>query len=219
MKRLTYIPGMWSLGLLLPLCVWHLYRQDVWKQERCITMTFPIPADQRDEYDDWLRLAPKELRQEWIDLTCDGRQAEIDATLLSFRDSLRELESREDTIRGIHVHFGPGTKYSNIIRAVNICRTTVIFWALEDHDLWTGHGYEPKPVIPTGYEYLLRPEYRSAVMGAYSNDAPSATRDEMDATKKPSWATLIMPYWMTWTFLLLLGMLAGRCAISAVKLV
>ncbi len=203
MKRLTYIPGIWSLGLLLPLCVWYLYRQDVWKQERCITMTFPIPADQRDEYDDWLRLAPKELRQEWIDLTCDGRQAEIDATLLSFRDSLRELESREDTVRGIHVHFGPNAKYATIIDAIGICRTTVMFWSLEGHDLWTGHRPEPRREL---LAELFRPDPGYVRMG------------QNVALPRITCTSVLQSYGLVWCLLALMGLLGFRSAIRTVKL-
>ncbi len=65
--------------------------------------------------------------------------------MLSFRDSLRELESRGDTVRGIHVRFGPNTKYATIIDAIEICSGTVRAWELDDHDLWTLHYPEPEP--------------------------------------------------------------------------
>ena len=72
MKRLTYIPGILSLGLLLPLCVWYFYRQGVWEQELCITMAFPVPPEFREDYDYPVPLTPKEIRTKWTDFDCDG---------------------------------------------------------------------------------------------------------------------------------------------------
>jgi hypothetical protein len=215
MKRLVYIPGLLSLGLLLPLCLWYLYRQGVWQQERCITMTFPIPQEFRDAYDFPQPPTPREARVYWTEFACGGDHLAVDAVLLAFRDSLRELESREDTIRGVHLHFGPDTKYETIINAIDICRTTVMFWSLDDHDLWTGHRYESKsiklPLKKGSFELFCGTNVLSG-----SAPVPQTPNETVEAVVSP-WAKLVRPYWMSWSLFVVIGVLAIRAAFRSIR--
>lgn len=210
MKRLMYIPGIWSLGLMLPLCMWYLFRQGVWKQERCITMTFPIPQDQRDQYPFPPLLTPSELRQEWTKFTCNERGDETEATLLAFRDSLRELESLGDTMHGIHIHFGPETKYATIINAIDICSGTVRAWELDDHDLWALHYPEPKPEKAKAINHVF---YMDCRMGSCIVELRPSASERLETNLSKTWIGSIEPYWMTWSLLLLTGVLALRSAL------
>lgn len=215
MKRLHYIPGLLSLGLLLPLCIWYLYRLGVWEQERCITMTFPIPDEFRGDYSFPPPPTPREVRTVWTEFVCDGDPHAIDGTLLAFRDSLRELESRGDTTRGIHVRFGPDTKYATMISAIDICWTTVRAWELNDHDLWTLHYPEPKPDKAKKEKpefYLECGTIRSA--GCIVQTAPSAT-GRLKTGLGDTWTNAIRPYWMIWSLLLFNGTLALRRTLRA----
>ena len=216
MKRLTYIPGIWSLALLLPLCVWYLYRQGVWKQERCIAMTFPVPAEQRKDDPFPPYRTTRDARTAWAEFTINDQEVDADPQLLTFRDSLRELESREDTTRGIHVRFGPETRYATIIRAIDICRVTVRSWELDDHDLWTLHYAPPKPVkdphrlpiIGCGTSYLgmcVIPERPTRIQ-------------ELRAIFGSAWTDFFRPFWGSWCLLLIIGVLALRSAIRSVVL-
>lgn len=207
MKRLTYIPGIWSLGLLLPLCIWYLYRLGVWEQEQCITMTFPVPAAYKDMYP---FPTPRELRHDWTEFACSGRPDDIQKTLALFSDSLRDLESRGDTTLGIHVHFGPDTKYATIISAIDICRMTVRVWELDDHDLWTLHYPEPKPVKHHLAEEQPSWECTNTYLGNCVVPLKQPDIERLGASLDQTWTGAIKPYWISWALLLLMGVAAVR---------
>lgn len=210
MKRLLYIPGIWSLGALLPLCVWYLYRMGVWEQERCITMTFPVPAEQRK--DDPFPVFPttREARTKWTEFTINDQAGHADPQLVAFRDSLRELESREDTTRGIHVRFGPGTRYATIIRAIDICRMTVRSWELDDHELWTLHYAPPMPVKdPHPFPII---SCGTTGLGMCVIPERSTKLQELQDAFGSAWTDLFRSYWGSWGLLVIIGVLALRNA-------
>ena len=211
MRRLMYIPGIWSLGLLLPLCVWYLYRQGVWEQERCITMAFPIPPEFREDYDYPLPPAPREVRLDWTEFACESDHSTIEATFLAFRDSLRDMESKGDTIRGIHVHFGPKTSYATIISAIDICRTTVIAWELDDHDLWALHYPETRP------DKVKKADDTALIDcgGVCCGTRPPADQSMMKATLLRTTAVMASVHWMIWVLLGCIGILGLRTAFRA----
>ncbi len=175
-------------------------------------MSFPVPKDQRGSYP---FPTPRELRHEWTELLCSGPQNEIDATLLAFHDSLRELESLGDTTRGIHVKFGPDTRYATIIKAFDICRETVIRWELDDHNLWALHYPEPEPKNTKADDdifFLDCGTNRSCIVRA----EPTVSEQIALGLEKIG-DTYIKSYWMTWSLVALLGMLAFRSSIRAAK--
>ena len=194
--------------MLLPLCMWHLLREGVWKQERCITMTFPIPEDQRAMDPFPVRPFPSELRHEWTTFHCNGHQDHIDAVLLGFRDALRVLESVGDTTRGIHIRFGQDTKYSTIISAIDICRTTVSAWELDDHDLWTLHHPEPKPEKWKAKENVFYLECGTTWVSGCIREPKPSTAGRLKAGIDHCWRNELRPYWPVWALLLFIGALA-----------
>lgn len=179
-------------------------------------MTFLVPAEQRKDDPFPPYRTTRDARTAWAEFTINDQEVDADPQLLAFRDSLRELESREDTTRGIHVRFGSGIRYASIVRAIDICRMTVRSWELDDHDLWTLHyathkpvkGPHPFPIIScgtTGLGMCVIPE-RPAKFLALQSALGSA------------WTDLFLSYWGSWCLLLIIGILALRSAIRTATL-
>ncbi len=140
MRRLRYIPGLFSLALLLPCSLWYLNAHRVFKQERCFNMVFlPDKPNRMDleHYSEWYDLHATFASSSTPDFRCgNGSDASIEA-LRGFRQRMHELAAAQDTSTWVHVRFDPDAKYATIMDAVETCRMTTDIRSLVGHDLVT----------------------------------------------------------------------------------
>jgi len=139
---------------------------------------------------------------------CNGVDDETEATLLAFRDTLREIESRGDTTHGIHIQFGPDTRYATIIKAIDICRTTVRAWELNDHDLWTLHIPEPK-LRPENGPAQFSLDCGTSLTGCIIIPEPTISQT-VETAFGLAWTGFIKPYWLSWLLFALIAALDIR---------
>lgn|GEM_PF-3588452 len=151
-KRIRYVPGLISLVFLLPACVLWLNAHHAFKRQRCFSLTFKAPL-----YESWddpqlpepppppPDLSKADLR--WSSFSMDGHLGSNQYALKAFQDSLRQVESSESMDTGLHVHFGKTATYGTVMAALEICRSTVNAYFIDDHDLWA--AYVPIHARPT----------------------------------------------------------------------
>lgn len=135
MRRLFYVPGLLSLIVLAPALMWFLNDKEVWVQERCIQMTFPMEATSKAD-SAWMFGSWNIPQRNWIELRFSGGLAESGAALSDFRDHVSKIALCHDTLTGVHVTLARNTKWETVIAAVDILMVDSIqAWMIDRSDI------------------------------------------------------------------------------------
>lgn len=163
MRSIRYIPGMLSLALLLPLVLWYLHKQRVFKKERCFNMMF-LPETQYEDslhqfLNEWYDLHATHATDSLPDYSCGGDLVTASDQLQGFRERMKDLQRAQDTTIWLHVRFTSDAKYATVMHAIETCRMTSDQWSLVGFDLVTRfYRKRPTPVPQAktiGYQCLL----------------------------------------------------------------
>lgn len=129
---------------MLPLGLWYLHSQRVFRQERCFTISFPTPLGQDSLLDatTWRPI----LNQP--DFHCSGRSDAALPVLTDFRNTLGALAVAQDTQRIVHLQFGDDVTYETVVHALESCRLHTDLWMLDWPDLVT-RFYRRPPESPS----------------------------------------------------------------------
>lgn len=108
MRRIQCIPGLFSLVLLLPLCLWYLHKQRAFREERCFNLAF-LPEEGTDidsvlGFDEW-RVRHAKYAAVPPEFQIAGGFGEASGPLLGFRQRMMDLANARDTNAWVHVRF------------------------------------------------------------------------------------------------------------------
>jgi|GEM_PF-3518076 len=157
MRRIYYIPGWISLLLLPVFCIQYLNKFN--HKERFIELNFAERYDphniEKEEYrkpfDTTMLSTPENIRNyEFIEL--DSNRVDNKKKLNLFRDKVKKIILTNDTVNGIHLRFGKGSKLGEYIEAINISAfsDTVNIYIPFENNLWYLHkNFDPGFTLKT----------------------------------------------------------------------
>ena len=137
-KRIYYVSGLISLIGLPILCCIYLYNN--FRQEGILEVTFAEKYDKSRAnhfaYDTTLLSSP-EYKRKYIEIELNGKRSEDETKINFLRVSSQKIMQNRDTINGIHLIFGDGSKYSSFIKVLNNFRIDSIpsYCCFETH-MW-----------------------------------------------------------------------------------
>ncbi len=142
-----YSSGMISLVLLPFLCLLYYNKQKVFEIPRVMEVIWYgknsncyFLEDYSEEFS--LLVHPKRKFSE-INLT--GNKLNDEQTLEFAQNKIKNLVSTNDTINGVHFHFSKFSKFSSLVRALEICKIEKVnFFVPRDNDIWV-FNYKPLP--------------------------------------------------------------------------
>jgi hypothetical protein len=120
-KRIYYIPGLISLiGLPIFCCIYFSHN---YKQERLLEVRFAAKYDKNrsEAYSifDTTFLSQPLSRREYTDITLNGNKNDDEIKINIFRRRAREIVWNRDTVHGVHIIFGDGSKYESFVMVLN----------------------------------------------------------------------------------------------------
>ncbi len=142
-KRHTKLPfyssGMISLVLMPFLCLWYFNKQKVFEIPRVMEVNWYSKLGSSyflEAYsEEFAQLIHPKRKYTEINLTGDKMK---DQQNLEFAQvKIKILASTNDTINGVHFHFSRFSKFSTLIRALEICKIEKVkFYVPRDNDIW-----------------------------------------------------------------------------------
>lgn len=137
-KRIYYVPGIISLIGLPILCCTYLYFCNI-KDERVLEVT--IASKYEKKYEnlsfDTTFLSRPSTKRKYIDIELNGNQKDNEVKTDFFRVLTREMYKNKDTIHGVHIIFGDGSKYGSFVKVLNNFRidSIAVYCPFENH-IW-----------------------------------------------------------------------------------
>jgi len=142
--KIYYVPGMISLILLPILCV--LYLNEHKNIERCLGIQLAVKYHPHKSecfvpFDTSALSAPQNKRN-FTEIRLCGNEVEDKIKLDSFNSGVLKAIRDNDTINGFHITFGDNVKYSNYIRAFDICQLDSLLptYLPFENNLWYFHS-------------------------------------------------------------------------------
>ena len=133
-----YVPGLFSLVLLLPLGLWWMKARFLDTAPHAISLTFPteqgFPTWSGGE-EQWIRFAPR-FYHSIGSISEPGMSQEV-------RDAIHDLVVDRDTLHGLTLSMGPTTTYGEVMRVVDHCiHMDTVGFAIWPEGVWM--WYNPR---------------------------------------------------------------------------
>jgi len=144
MKKLRYIPGMFSI-ILLPLLGYIYFQSNgYFKQFGAFDISY-IDLEFLQEYDD-LYDDLEIHRRSYTEVTFNGNIEESKKTLQYIDDFTDKIIETKDTINGLKIHLGNQATYNEFIQLLDVLweKPREIIWTIDNNTiLLTGKDWKP----------------------------------------------------------------------------
>jgi hypothetical protein len=163
--RIYYVPGVISLILLPVLCYLYL-KPYLGKDERVLEIVFMEKYKFSDNYNQWPHydtstLSKAPYRRTYDTFFLNGFRDDV--KLESFRVLVRNMVTKKDTIKGVHIEMLDASKYGSFVKAINIFKQeTLRSFAAFENQVWGLY-------IPYDKETLERIKKRKAESDILNN--------------------------------------------------
>lgn len=126
--------------IVLPILCYYFLKPYL-KEERCLEVVLaehykPNLANNHPRFDTTF-LSQKRTKRHYTDFVLNGNQNDNKTKLNVFRQKIREIIRKNDTLNGVHLLFEESAKYEVYIQSINICNEEgLLQYAPFENNIW-----------------------------------------------------------------------------------